>query len=108
MDFAHPPFLPSFFSTAQRPFALSRKREKRETCVAVNPKASAQLILKTSNEASKQASFERALPVCLEKKLCVTNPICVFSRDVLVKQRSTSQQQKKSFLDSFSGSCPRT
>jgi hypothetical protein len=27
---------------------------------------------------------------------------------VLVKQRSTSQQQKKSFLDSFSGSCPRT
>jgi hypothetical protein len=59
-----PPALPSFFSTAQRPFALSRKREKRETCVAVNPKASARLILKLAmKQVNKQASRELCLSV---------------------------------------------
>ncbi len=57
-----PPTLPSFFSTAQRPFGLSRKREKRETCVAVNPKASARLILK---QAMKQVNKQALRELCL-------------------------------------------
>jgi hypothetical protein len=57
-----PPALTSFFSTAQRPFVLSRKREKRETCVAVNPKGSARLILK---QAMKQVNKQALRELCL-------------------------------------------